>query len=86
VLQLLMSVQLPVAARYGFTARIAPSRSLIVGDTTVVGHRNSASMGMGYEDKFPVPMLDMVFGDAISRNADELAGELVARIVAALRS
>lgn len=58
----------------------------MVGDATVVGHRNSASMGMGYEDKFPVPMPDTVFGDAIRSNADELAGELVARIVAALRS
>ncbi|MEV4666348.1 toll/interleukin-1 receptor domain-containing protein [Microbacterium sp. LWO12-1.2] len=86
VLQLLMSVQLPVAGRYGFTARIEPSRLLMVGDASAVGHRNSASLGMGYDDKFPVPMLDTVLGDAISSNADELAGELIARIVAATRS
>lgn len=86
VLQLLMGVDLPAAERYGVTARISPSRSLMVGDASVVGSRNSASMGMGYEDRFPTSMPDTVRGAGIATNSDELAEELVARVVAALRS
>lgn len=86
VLQLLIGVGLPVAERYGVTARISPSRSLMVGDASVVGSRNSASMGMGYEDRFPTSMPDTVLGAGIATNSDELAEELVARVVAALRS
>lgn len=84
VLQLLMSVEAPAAARYGVTARIHPSRSLMVGDASVVGSRNSASMGMGFEDRFPTSMPDTVLGNGISTHSDELAEELVARVVAAL--
>ena len=86
VVQLLMSVDLPVAERYGITARIHPSRSLMVGDASIVGSRNSASMGMGFEDRFPTPMPDTVRGEGIAQNSDALAEELVARVVAALRS
>ncbi|MFF7291628.1 toll/interleukin-1 receptor domain-containing protein [Microbacterium sp. NPDC008134] len=86
VLQLLFSVDLPLAVRYGFTARLHPSRSLMVGDASTVGARSSASMGMGYEERFPVPMPDNVQGDAIAAHSDELAEELVARVVAAMRS
>lgn len=86
VLQLLMSVDLPVAARYGFSAGLHPSRSLMVGDASTVGNRSSASMGMGYEDRFPLSMPDTVRGDAIGTHSDEIAKELLARVVAALKA
>lgn len=58
----------------------------MVGDASIVGSRNSASMGMGFEDRFPTPMPDTVRGEGIAQNSDALAEELVARVVAALRS
>jgi hypothetical protein len=86
VLQLLVSFDLPIAERYGVAARIHPSRSLMVGDSSTVGSRSSASMGMGFEDRFPTPMPDTVRGQAIAAHSDELAEELIARVVAALQS
>ncbi len=85
VLRALMTLDLPFAQRYGFTARVEPLTMVIIGDAGVVGGRNQASMGRTRSDVFPLPMVDTVRGDAISGGADELAEELVARLVTAMR-
>lgn len=84
VLRALTTLDLPLTERYGFTARVDPLTTVTVGDAGVVGGRNQASMGRTRSDAFPVPMSDTVRGDAISGGADELAKELVARVVAAM--
>ncbi|AXA96852.1 toll/interleukin-1 receptor domain-containing protein [Microbacterium sp. PM5] len=85
LLRTLTTIDLPLAERYGFTARVDPLIAVIVGDSAVVGGRNSASMGMLRSAVFPLTISDTVRGDAIASSADELAGELIARIVAAMR-
>jgi hypothetical protein len=85
LLRTLTTIDLPLAERYGFTARVDPLIAVIVGDSAVAGGRNSASMGMLRSAVFPLTISDTVRGDAVASSADELAGELVARIVAAMR-
>lgn len=81
----LASLDVPVAERYGFTATIRPVMMLTVGDEAVIGNRNKASLGRVREDAFPLAMSDTVLGSAIAGGADEIAKELTARILAAVR-
>lgn len=85
VVQLVVGLDAQLAPRYGFTAAVRPESMVIVGDESVVGRRNSASMRSVGASAFPTPMPDSVRGDAIGRHAEELATEIVARVVAALR-
>jgi hypothetical protein len=57
---------------------------VMVGEASVGGRRNSASLGRIPSNAFPLAMPDTVRGDAVPSNADDLARELVARIVAAM--
>jgi hypothetical protein len=84
LLQTLATLDVPLAARYGFTARIDPQMMVMIGDFSVVGGRTSASLGRIRSDAFPLAIPDTVRGDAIAANSDELAAELVARVVAAM--
>ncbi|WP_226531964.1 toll/interleukin-1 receptor domain-containing protein [Microbacterium paraoxydans] len=85
VLHLLMVVEAPLAERYAFTVTVQPEMMVIVGDSSTIGRRNSASMRTGRGASFPTSMPDSVRGGAISTHADELAGEVVARVLTALR-
>lgn len=85
VIQLLVELDAPLASRYGFTATVRPESMVIVGDASVIGHRSSASMRTASASAFPTPMPDAVRGIGIAGHAEELAAEIVARVVAALR-
>lgn len=85
VLQLLVSLNLPIASRYGITARIQPARSVIIADASVVGARSSASMNIDSASAFPLTMPDTVRGEGIAANTEALAAELIARVATALR-
>lgn len=84
VLHLLAVIDVPLAERYAFTVTVQPEMMVIVGDSSTVSRRNSASLRTGRGASFPTPMPDSVRGAAISARADELATEVVARVLTAL--
>lgn len=84
LLKMLATLSSTLPERVAFTARIAPLMSVMVGDSRVVGNRNSATMRGFGGDPFPLEMPDTVRGDAIAGRADELADEAMSRILAAL--
>lgn len=85
LLRTLTTLNVPLSARYGVTARINPTMMVIVGDASTVGGRNSASLARIPSAAFPIAMPDTVRGDAVASNADEVATELMARIIAAMK-
>lgn len=82
VLTLLMSLDVPQAQRYAVTASLGPTMMLTVGSVSVVGNRNTASMMSAPEDPIVLPVEDSVSAASITPNAQQLAQEIIARLVA----
>jgi hypothetical protein len=80
VLSTLASVEVPLADRYGLSARLGPLTLVMRGDAKTVGNRNSASMGMYNSADIVLPIEDSVAGDAIMLHRAEVADEIMARL------
>jgi hypothetical protein len=84
LINLLLRVPGPPAERFAIAASLGPTSSLTVGSSDIVGRRNTASMlGYGRDDVVVAPE-DSVSMEALRHGTDEVAEELVARLVAAL--
>lgn len=85
LMSVLAGLDVPAAERYAITARMGPVMSLMFGDQSVIGSRNSASMSMTGRSDLILAVEDSVRGDAIARHASEIAEELVARLLSSAR-
>jgi TIR domain len=84
LLNLLLRVPTTPPERFAIAASLGPTGSLTVGSSDIVGRRNSASMlGYGSDDVVVAPE-DSVSIGALRHGTDEVAEEIVARLVAAL--
>lgn len=83
-IRILTKVDLTLATRYAPIAAVGPLMMLTVGDASVVGRRNSASMRASGPASIETPIEDSVLGSALAYGASEIASELVARLLARL--
>lgn len=84
VMRVLARVDAPLAEQYVPISIVGPLMMLTVGDASMLGHRSSASMRSTGPMHVVTSPDDSVPGLALAPNAEEIAAEMVARIVAQL--
>ncbi len=83
-IRVLARVSLPLSERYVPIAVASPLMMLTVGESSVIGRRNSASLRAGGLMEIVTPQEDSVHGSTLDPLADEIAHELVARLTTRL--
>lgn len=83
-LRVLGKIDLPQPDRYAPTTAVGPLMMLTVGDSSMVGRRNSASMRVSGAAEIATPLEDSFSASSLPSSASEIAAELVARLTTRL--
>ena len=83
-LRVLAKIDLPQPDRYAPTTGVGPLMMLTLGDSSMVGKRNSASMRVAGPAEIITPLEDSFAASSLPSSASEIAAELVARLTTRL--
>ncbi|MFL6136684.1 MAG: toll/interleukin-1 receptor domain-containing protein [Frankiaceae bacterium] len=79
LMQFLLQLSVPLPSRFAFAVRVAPTSLLMIGNSALVGRRNSANLSLSTHDLTLLPE-DSLPAEQLRYASEEVAEELLARL------